>query len=94
MTDSLDRYRQLSMGPAGAPPAAPPTLVDRVVKVFVAPSAAMREVAERPAWLFPLAIICAVVWLFTAASLHVILPEQTERQLAHAEGAQIEALEQ
>ncbi len=91
MTEPQGGFEQTPTGPVAA---APPALLDRVVKVFVAPSAAMGEVAERPAWLFPLALVCLTVWLFTSVSLHVIMPEQLERQLAFAEGARADALEQ
>lgn len=78
---------------AGGPPPTP-SLSQRIVMVFTAPAAAMRVVAVQPAWLQPLGIICLLVWLYTAVNLHIVLPEQTERQLAHAPESQVEMLHQ
>ncbi len=78
-------------GGDGAPPAQ--GLSDRYVQVIVAPAAAMRAVAERPAWLAALGVIFLLLTLYTAINVHTLVPEQTEWQLAHAPAAQIEALE-
>jgi hypothetical protein len=97
MTDFQDHFagNRAAGAPAGAPDAPPPlSLGDRIVKVFVAPTVAMREIAVRPAWLVPLGLVWLLVWLYTAANLHIILPEQTERQIAHAPDAQVEMLYQ
>lgn len=90
MSEFQDRPAADDLAAAAGPP--PLSLSERVVKVFVAPTVAMREVAARPAWLVPLGLVWLLIWVYTAANLHIILPEQTERQIAHAPDAQVEML--
>jgi hypothetical protein len=79
-------------GTSSAAPA--PALGDRFAQVLLAPAAAMRAVAERPAWFVPIAAIGLLMTLYTAVNVHVLVPEQAEMQMDHAPAAQLEALQQ
>lgn len=91
MTEPTAATPGFSGGQPGANP--PPPLSQRFVQVFTAPRRAMAAVAVRPAWLPPALLICGLMILYTAVNMHIILPEQTELQLEHATGAQVEMLE-
>lgn len=74
---------------------APPAPIgERFVDVFTAPVKAMKAVAERPAWVIPCLVLFAVTALYTAANVHIMVPEQTEMSMVHASGQQADALEQ
>lgn len=70
-----------------------PSLGERFVDVFTAPVKAMDAVAVRPAWVVPALVVFALMFVYTAVNMHIIMPAQTEMQLEHATDAQAAALE-
>ena len=75
-------------------PSPPAPVSERFVDVFTAPVKAMQAVAERPAWVVPFLVLFAIVALYTAANVHIMVPEQTEMSLAFASNDQAAGLEQ
>jgi len=74
---------------------APPAPIgERFVDVFTAPVKAMKGVAERPAWVIPCLVLFAIMALYTAANVHIMVPEQSEMSLAFASNEQAAGLEQ
>lgn len=71
-----------------------PNLGERITDVFVAPTRAMRAVADRPAWWLPALISFLVVAVFTLVNVQQVTIAQLEGQLETASGPQVEALEQ
>jgi hypothetical protein len=90
MTD----HQPTSPTDSAGPPAGSPSLGERISDVFVAPTRAMIATAANPAWWLPALIVFVIMFLFTAVNAHLLMPAQTEMQLQHASGAELEALEQ
>jgi hypothetical protein len=69
-----------------APPPPPPgpelSLGQRFGDLITAPGRAMAGVAERPAWGIPFLIIFALMAVYTMATMHITMPEQTEQMIA------------
>ncbi len=73
--------------------AEPTPVSERFVDVFTAPGKAMAAVAERPMWFLPLLVVFAIMSLYVAANINIIIPEVMERSIDNARGDQVEAME-
>ena len=87
MTDNFEPTLNTETPPPPAP------ISERFVDVFTAPVKAMQAVAERPAWVVPFLVLFAIVALYTAANVHIMVPEQTEMSMAFANDQQATAME-
>ncbi len=87
MTDGFDATRDSQF----ATPPPPPPLGGRFIDVVTAPAKAMAAVAAQPAWLVPASVLFALMFLYRAANVHVLVPAQLEMTL-EAGGAGSEAI--
>jgi hypothetical protein len=64
---------------SGAPRSA--SLAQRFGDLVTAPTRAMADVALRPAWGLPMLLIFALMAVYTMATMHIIMPEQSEAMI-------------